>query len=55
MGYTNRDTLSDRREGLDTLQDLTANHLPKFLRPLKPTPRAGTEALVAAARARLAP
>ncbi len=37
------------------LQDLTSNHSPKFLPPLQPTLRTGTEALVAAALAWLAP
>ena len=37
------------------LQDLPANHSPKFLPPLQPTLRTGTEALVTAAMAWLAP
>ena len=37
------------------LDDLPANHSPKFLPPLQPTLRAGTEALTAAALAWLAP
>lgn len=38
-----------------TLDDLTASHSPAFLPPLQPTLRTGTEALVAAALAWLAP
>ena len=37
------------------LQDLPANHSPEFLPPLQPTLRTGTEALVTAAMAWLAP
>jgi amidohydrolase len=37
------------------LQDLPSNHSPKFLPPLQPTLRAGTEALTVAAMAWLAP
>jgi len=37
------------------LQDLPSNHSPKFLPPLQPTLRTGTEALVTAALAWLAP
>jgi hypothetical protein len=37
------------------LQDLPSNHSPKFLPPLQPTLRTGTEALVAAALAWLEP
>ena len=37
------------------LLDLTTNHLPKFLPPLQPCLRTGTEALVTAALAWLAP
>jgi amidohydrolase len=37
------------------LQDLPANHSPKFLPPLQPTLRTGTEAMVTAAMAWLAP
>jgi metal-dependent amidase/aminoacylase/carboxypeptidase family protein len=36
------------------LQDLPSNHSPKFLPPLRPTLRTGTEALVVAAQAWLA-
>jgi hippurate hydrolase len=38
-----------------TLDDLPTNHSPAFLPPLQPTLRTGTEALVAAALAWLAP
>jgi len=37
------------------LQDLPANHSPRFLPPLQPALRTGTEALTAAALAWLAP
>lgn len=37
------------------LQDLPANHSPKFLPPLHPTLRTGTETMVTAAMAWLAP
>jgi hypothetical protein len=37
------------------LEDLPANHSPRFLPPLQPTSRTGTEALTAAALAWLAP
>ena len=37
------------------LDDLPGNHSPKFLPPLQPTLRTGTEALTAAALAWLAP
>ncbi len=37
------------------LQDLPSNHSPKFLPPLQPTLRTGTEAMVTAARAWLGP
>ena len=37
------------------LQDLPSNHSPKFLPPLRPTLRTGTEAMVVAATAWLAP
>jgi hippurate hydrolase len=37
------------------LDDLPTNHSPAFLPPLQPTLRTGTEALVAAALAWLAP
>jgi hypothetical protein len=37
------------------LDDLTSNHSPKFLPPMQPCLRTGTEALLAAALAWLAP
>jgi hypothetical protein len=37
------------------LEDLPTNHSPKFLPPLRPTLRTGTEALITAALAWLAP
>lgn len=37
------------------LDDLTSNHSPKFLPPMQPCLRTGTEALVAAALAWLVP
>ena len=40
--------------GIGHLQDLPSNHSPKFLPPLRPTLRTGTEALTAAALAWLA-
>jgi hypothetical protein len=42
-------------EKAGTLDDLPTNHSPAFLPPLQPTLRTGTEALVAAALAWLAP
>ena len=42
-------------EKAGTLDDLPTNHSPAFLPPLQPTMRTGTEALVAAAPAWLAP
>jgi hippurate hydrolase len=54
LGFTDRDTyLAAERDG--RLEDLPTNHSPKFLPPLQPTLRTGTEALVAAGLAWLAP
>ncbi|MGH3153069.1 MAG: amidohydrolase [Streptosporangiaceae bacterium] len=54
LGYTDRDTyLAAEKDG--HLDDLTSNHSPKFLPPMQPCLRTGTEALVAAALAWLAP
>jgi metal-dependent amidase/aminoacylase/carboxypeptidase family protein len=54
IGFTDRKTyLAAEQEG--RLQDLPTNHSAKFLPPLQPTLRTGTEALVAAALAWLAP
>jgi amidohydrolase len=54
LGYTDRDTyLAAEKDG--HLDDLTANHSPKFLPPMQPCLRTGTEALLAAALAWLAP
>ena len=54
LGYTDRDTyLAAEKDG--RLDDLTSNHSPKFLPPMQPCLRTGTEALVAAALAWLAP
>jgi amidohydrolase len=54
IGFTDRKTyLAAEQEG--RLQDLPTNHSAKFLPPLRPTLRTGTEALVAAALAWLAP
>ena len=54
IGRTDRQVyLAAERAG--RLQDLPANHSPKFLPPLQPTLRTGTEALVTAAMAWLAP
>lgn len=54
LGFTDRDTyLAAERDG--HLEDLPTNHSPKFLPPLQPTLRTGTEALTAAALAWLAP
>jgi hypothetical protein len=50
LGYT---YLAAEKDG--RLEDLTTNHSPKFLPPIQPTPRTGTEALLAAALAWLAP
>jgi amidohydrolase len=54
LGFTDRDTyLAAERDG--HLDDLPTNHSPKFLPPLQPTLRTGTEALTAAALTWLAP
>jgi amidohydrolase len=54
LGFTDRDTyLAAEKDG--HLDDLPTNHSPKFLPPMQPTLRTGTEALVAAALAWLAP
>lgn len=54
LGYTDRDTyLAAEKDG--HLADLTTNHSPKFLPPMQPCLRTGTEALLAAALAWLAP
>jgi amidohydrolase len=54
LGYTDRDTyLAAEKDG--HLDDLTSNHSPKFLPPMQPCLRTGTEALLAAALAWLAP
>jgi amidohydrolase len=54
IGFTDRKTyLAAEKEG--RLEDLPTNHSPKFLPPLQPTLRTGTEALIAAALAWLAP
>jgi metal-dependent amidase/aminoacylase/carboxypeptidase family protein len=54
LGYTDRDTyLAAEKAG--HLADLTSNHSPKFLPPMQPCLRTGTEALLAAALAWLAP
>ena len=54
IGYTDQKTyLAAEKDG--RLDDLPTNHSPKFLPPLQPTLRTGTEALVAAALAWLAP
>ena len=53
LGYTDRDTyLAAEKDG--TLDDLTSNHSPKFLPPMRPCLRTGTEALLAGALAWLA-
>ena len=53
LGYTDRDTyLAAEKDG--TLDDLTSNHSPKFLPPMQPCLRTGTEALLAGALAWLA-
>ncbi|GEM_PF-3144042 len=50
IGFTDRDTyLAAEKDG--HLDDLPTNHSPKFLPPMQPTLRTGTEALVAAALA----
>jgi len=54
IGFTDRETyLTAKKDG--HLDDLPTNHSPKFLPPLQPCLRTGTEALVAAALAWLAP
>ena len=54
IGRTDRQVyLTAEKEG--RLQDLPSNHSPKFLPPLQPTLRTGTEALAAAALTWLAP
>ena len=54
LGYTDRDTyLAAEKDG--RLDDLTSNHSPKFLPPMQPCLRTGTEAVLAAALAWLAP
>ena len=54
LGYTDRDTyLAAEKAG--QLADLITNHSPKFLPPMQPCLRTGTEALLAAALAWLAP
>jgi amidohydrolase len=54
LGYTDRDTyLTAEKDG--HLDDLISNHSPKFLPPMQPCLRTGTEALLAAALAWLAP
>ena len=54
LGYTDRAIyLAAEKDG--HLDDLTSNHSPKFLPPMQPCLRTGTEALLAAALAWLAP
>ena len=54
LGYTDQKTyLAAEKDG--HLDDLVTNHSPKFLPPMQPTLRTGTEALIAAALAWLAP
>jgi hypothetical protein len=54
LGYTDRGTyLAAEKDG--HLDDLITNHSPKFLPPMQPCLRTGTEALFAAALAWLAP
>jgi amidohydrolase len=54
LGYTDQATyLAAQKDG--TLEDLITNHSPKFLPPMQPCLRTGTEALLAAALAWLAP
>jgi hippurate hydrolase len=53
IGFTDRKTyLAAQKDG--HLEDLLTNHSPKFLPPLQPTLRTGTEALTVAALAWLA-
>jgi amidohydrolase len=54
MGFTDEKTYR-AAEKAGRLQDLPTNHSPKFLPPLQPTLRTGTEALVTAALAWLKP
>jgi hippurate hydrolase len=54
MGFTDEKTYR-AAEKAGRLQDLLTNHSPKFLPPLQPTLRSGTEALVTAALAWLEP
>ncbi len=44
-------SLEEIRAGYDGLQDLISNHSPKFLPPMQPCLRTGTEALTTAALA----
>jgi hippurate hydrolase len=54
IGRTDRQVyLTAEKEG--RLQEVPANHSPKFLPPLQPTLRTGTETLITAALAWLAP
>ena len=54
LGYTDQKTyLAAEKDG--HLDNLTTNHSPKFLPPMQPSLRTGTEALIAAALAWLAP
>ena len=53
LGYTDEKTYR-AAEKAGRLQDLTSNHSPKFLPPLQPCLRTGTEALTTAALAWLA-
>lgn len=54
IGRTDR-KVYQAAEKAGRLADLPANHSPEFLPPLQPTLRTGTEALVTAAMAWLAP
>ena len=54
MGFTD-EKIYRAAEKAGRLQDLPSNHSPKFLPPLQPTLRTGTEALVTAALAWLEP
>ena len=54
IGFTDPETYR-AAEKAGRLGDLTTNHSPKFLPPLRPTLRTGTEALTTAALAWLAP
>ncbi len=48
IGFTDRETyLAAEKAG--RLEDLPANHSPRFLPPLQPSLRTGTEALITAA------